>query len=115
MDFTTDTNNILSILDNITLTNAEEIAMEVAASMRKRRIEKNITRKQLAVESGVATANLTRFEQKGKISFENLIKIAIALGYTSEVRSIFSTPKYATMEELETIRRNQYKKKPSGK
>lgn len=107
--------NMLSVLEGFTLTKAEDIAADVAAAMRRRRIEKNITRSQLAEESGVATANITRFEQKGKISFENLIKLAIALGYTSEVKSIFATPKYSTMDELDTIRRNQHKKKASGK
>lgn len=109
------TDNILSILEGYTLTRAEDIALAVAADMRRRRVEKNITRKQLSENSGVAQANLARFEQKGKISFENLIKLAMALGYTAEVKSVFAVPKYSTMAELDTIRRNQNKKKPSGK
>lgn len=109
------TDNMLYILDGFTLTHAEDIALAVAADMRRRRVEKNITRRQLAEESGVAPANLARFEQKGKISFENLIKLAMALGYTAEIKSIFAAPKYSTMAELDTICRNQNKKKPSGK
>lgn len=99
-------NNILSILENYTLDNAESIAMTIADDFRKRRIEKNLTREQIAEKSGVALANIVRFEQKGLISLKNLIGIAMALEYTSEVKSIFAEPKYSTMEELTQIRKN---------
>ena len=106
-----ETNNILSILDNYTLDTPEDIAKEIANDFRKRRIEKNITRNQLAESSGVAVSNIVRFEQKGLISLKNLIGIAMALGYTSELKNLFSYPKYSTMEELTQIRKNQNKKK----
>lgn len=99
-------NNILSVLDNYTLDNADDIAKAIADDFRKRRIEKNLTREQIAEKSGIAVANIVRFEQKGLISLKNLIGIAIALEYTSEVKSIFAEPKYSTMEELTQIRRN---------
>jgi len=101
--------NILSVLDNYTLDNADDIAMDLANDFRKRRIEKNLTRDQVAAKSGVAVSNIVRFEQKGLISLKNLIGIAMAMGYTSEVRSIFSEPKYSTMEELTQIRKNMGK------
>ncbi len=43
-----DTNNILSLFDSYTLDNGEDIAKEVAYNFRKRRIEKNLTRDQVA-------------------------------------------------------------------
>lgn len=88
------------------LDNAEDIAKALADDFRKRRIEKNLTREQIAEKSGVAISNIVRFEQKGLISLKNLIGIAIAMGYTSEVKSIFAEPKYSTMEELTQIRKN---------
>ena len=106
-----ETNNILSILDGYTLNNSGDIAKEIADAFRKRRIEKNLTREQVAEQSGVAVSNIVRFEQKGLISLKNLIGIAMALGYTSEIKSLFTQPKYSTMEELTQIRRNQNKKK----
>lgn len=78
------------------------------------RIEKNMTREQVADKSGVAVSNITRFEQKGLISLKNLIGIAMALEYTSEIRHVFSQPKYSTMEELQQIKRNANKKKHIG-
>ena len=45
------------------------------------------------------------------ISLKNLIGIAMAMEYTSEIKNIFAEPKYSTMEELTQIRRNRGKKK----
>ncbi len=106
-----DMNNILSLLDNYTFDNADDIARMVADDFRKRRIEKNMTREQVADKSGVAVSNIVRFEQKGLISLKNLIGIAMAMEYTSEIKNIFAEPKYSTMEELTQIRRNRGKKK----
>lgn len=104
-------NNILSLLDNYTFDNADDIARMLADDFRKRRIEKNMTREQVAEKSGVAVSNIVRFEQKGLISLKNLIGIAMAMEYTSEIKNIFAEPKYSTMEELTQIRRNRGQKK----
>ena len=101
-----ETNKILAILDNNLHDNPDEIAKEIAAEFRRRRIEKNLTREQVAEKSGVAVSNIVRFEQKGLISLKNLIGIAMAMEYTSEVKNIFSEPKYSTMEDLTQIRKN---------
>ena len=107
--------NILSVLENYLHDNPDEIAKEIADEFRRRRIEKNLTREQVADKSGVAVSNIVRFEQKGLISLKNLIGIAMALEYTSEIRHIFSEQKYQTMEELQQIKRNMNKKKAYGK
>jgi transcriptional regulator with XRE-family HTH domain len=104
-------NNILSVLDNYTIHNTDDIAKKLAADFRARRIEKNMTREQVAEKSGVAVSNIIRFEQKGLISLKNLIGIAMAMEYTSEIKNIFDQPKYSTMEELSQIRKNTGKKK----
>lgn len=112
-------NNILSVLEDYMLDNANNIAKYMADDFRKRRIEKNLTREQIAEVSGVAVSNIVRFEQKGLISLNNLIALAMAMDYTSEIRNIFSQPKYSTMEELALIRKNTGKsrayRKASGK
>ena len=88
-----DTDNMLSVLDNYILDNPDDIREEVAA------------------KAGVAVSNIVRFEQKGLISLKNLIGLAIALGYVSELRNLFVQPKYDTMEELTQIRKNSNKKR----
>lgn len=112
---TTNTNNILALLDNFTLDNAEDIRMEIAENFRKRRVEKNITRKRISEIAQVPLSTVARFEQKGLISLESLIKLAMALDYTSDVRNIFSTPRFNTMNELDLIRHKTGSKRAYNK
>lgn len=99
------TNNILAFLDSFTLDNPEDITRQVADNFRKRRVEKNITRQRIAELSGVPLSTVARFEQKGLIAFESLIRLAMALGYTAEIKELFGASKFDTMEELDMIRR----------
>lgn len=101
----TNSDNILSILDGFTIDNADDIARQVAENFRKRRVEKNITRQRIAGMSGVPLSTVARFEQKGLIAFESLVKLAMALGYAPDVRNLFGSSKFETMDELEMIRR----------
>ena len=96
-----DTDNMLSVLDNYTLDNPDDISRDIANDFRRRRVEKNLTREEVAAKAGVAVSNIVRFEQKGLIS----------LGYVSELRNLFVQPKYDTMEELTQIRKNSNKKR----
>lgn len=106
-----ETDNMLSVLDNYTLESIDDIADKLREDFRRRRIEKNLTRDEVAQAANVAVSNIIRFEQKGLISLKNLIALAMALGYTAEIKNLFATPKYATMEELTQIRKNTNKKK----
>ncbi|MDE6266465.1 MAG: helix-turn-helix domain-containing protein [Muribaculaceae bacterium] len=108
-------NNILALLENFTFDSSEDIMLQVAENFRKRRVEKNITRQNIAEKSGVPISTVARFEQKGLIAFESLIKLAMTLGYTSEIRNLFGTPKFNTMEELDLIRRKSNDKRAYGK
>ncbi len=115
MNIISNSNNILSVLDNFTLDNADDIMMQVAENFRKRRVEKNITRQRMAELSGVPLSTLARFEQKELIAFESLIKLAMALGYTSEIKGLFGIPKFDTMEELDLIRKKSKDKRAYAK
>jgi transcriptional regulator with XRE-family HTH domain len=106
-----ETDNMLSVLDSYTLESIDDIADKLREDFRRRRIEKNLTRDEVAQAANVAVSNIIRFEQKGLISLKNLIALAMALGYTTEIKNLFATPKYATMEELTQIRKNTNKKK----
>ena len=80
--------DILALLEGFALDNAEDIARQVADNFRRRRVEKNITRQRVAELSGVPLSTVARFEQKGLIAFESLVKLAIALGYAGEIRGL---------------------------
>lgn len=105
MENSTNINNILSVLNSFTLDNTEDLAREIAENFRRRRVEKNMTRQRIAELSGVPLSSVARFEQKGLIAFDSLIRLAMALGYTTEIKNLFATPKFNTMEELDMIRR----------
>jgi len=115
MKISSNSNNILSVLDSFAFDNADDIMMQVAENFRKRRVEKNITRQRMAELSGVPLSTLARFEQKGLIAFESLIKLAMALGYTSEIKDLFCSPKFDTMEELDLIRHKSKDKRAYSK
>lgn len=106
-----DSDNMLALLESLVPEPAEDVARKIADDFRHRRVEKGLTREAIAKKSGVAIANIARFEQKGLISLTNLIELAIALGYNLEIKSIFSEPKFSSMEELLQIRKNSGKKK----
>lgn len=110
-----DTDNMLSVLESYTYETTDDVAMKMAEDFRRRRIEKNLTREQLAEKAQIPVSNMVRFEQKGLISLKNLIALSVALGYTSEIKNLFATPKYSTMEELTQIRKNTNKKKAYSK
>lgn len=102
---------MLSVLENYLLNNVDDISRQIATDFRHRRVEKGLTREQVAERASVAVSNVVRFEQKGLISLKNLIGLAMALGYTSEIKGLFAKPKYSTMEELTQIRKNSGKSK----
>lgn len=107
----TDTNNMLSLLESYMGPSADEVARKIADDFRKRRVEKGLTRKTVAEMSGVALANITRFEQHALISLKHLIMLATSMNYLSEIKNIFAEPKYSTMEKLLQIRHNTGKTK----
>ena len=105
------TDNMLSVLESYLNDNTDDISRQIATDFRHRRVEKGLTREQVAAKAGVAVSNVARFEQKGLVSLKNLIDLAMALGYASEIKGLFATPKYSTMEELTQIRKNSGKTK----
>lgn len=106
-----ETDNILALLESLTPPQADDVARNLADDFRARRVEKGLTRSDIAARSGVALANIARFEQKGLISLKNFIELAIATNYLAELKQVFATPKFSTVAELAQIHRNAGKKK----
>ncbi len=105
-----ETAEILAFLDRAVITH-NDVAKKIAGDFRARRVEKGFSRVEIARVSGVALSNVARFEQKGLISLQNLIKLAQALGYEAELKNIFAGQKYSTLDELALIRKNAGKTK----
>lgn len=78
----------------------EEVEEQIANNAKRLRLSKNFTRKTLAEHSGVSLSSIQRFEQTGKISLENLLKIAHALDALQDFQSLFKLPEPQTIEEI---------------
>ena len=98
--------------------NPEHLATILAENCRKRRLDKGLSRRSLSEitgipepTTGIPEPTLERFETKGKISLEAFLKLIVEFGWFDEMSAIMSKSKFTTGEELETINKNQGRKK----
>ncbi len=79
----------------------------ISQNLREKRLQMNLTQQGLAVRSGVPLATLRKFEQKGVISLESLLKLLMVLGMLdSFVRSLeIPEESFASIDEV--IARNR--------
>lgn len=89
-------------MDNMfsTLSSPGTIVADVAARVRARRLEANLTQAGLAVRAGMSTASLKRFERTGLIAFDALVRVAFVLGAENEFGSLFPSQPYKTLDEV---------------
>ena len=90
---------------------SRDLMQQLAQRLQKRRLEKGLSRQALSDLSGVPAPTITRFEQHYAISMRQYLDLALTLGYLEDVASLMDEPKYKTMDELETIRNNQNRKR----
>ena len=88
-----------------------ELMQQLAERLKARRLEKGLSRPALAEISGVPAPTIARFEQQHAISMRQYMDLAIALGYADQFQVLMQEPIYKTMEELETIKQNQHRKR----
>ena len=88
-----------------------ELMQQLAERLKARRLEKGLSRQALAEISGVPAPTIARFEQQYAISMRQYIDLAITLGYAEQLQDLMKEPIYKTMEELETIKQNQHRKR----
>lgn len=77
-----------------------EIGASVAARVRARRKDLGLTQQQISSKAGMSLASYKRFEQKGLVAFDSLIRIAIALGCEDDFDSLFAKRGYSSIEEV---------------
>ena len=58
---------------------------------------RNTSQKELSMQSGVPLATIRLFEQKGKISLSNLVKIVIALGEEEALVRLLEPGEFQTL------------------
>jgi len=88
----------------------EELLTLLANNLKKRRLEKGLSRPALSLMSGLPTATIAKFEQQHTLSLASYVALAKALGYTEAIKALLA-PLFITMEELATIHKNKSRKK----
>lgn len=78
----------------------EEASRSLADRAKTLRLFKKWKRSTLAKRSGVTEASLKRFEQTGKVSLENLLKIMHALGRIQEIDLLLKPPEVRSLNDL---------------
>ena len=79
---------------------AEEINLALAAGARSIRKRRGISQERLSEISGVSYGSIKRFESTGQISLLSLTRIAMALGMSDEIKSLFTQTVYRSIEEV---------------
>lgn len=89
-------NNIITI----NIHTPADVAMQIAARVKARRLELNLTQEGLATRAGVKFATYRRFEQTGEISLKGLLQIGFALNTLSEFDALFAQKQYQTLDDV---------------
>ena len=101
----------MPLLYDFNMDSADDLATRLSQNVKRRRLEKGLSRKALSMMSGVPVPTIAKFEQHHSISLISFIALAKALGYTDALKSLLDEPVYSTMEELDTINRNKNRKR----
>ena len=110
MDTLLSRNQNHSGLPVIALLGPYDIKMRLAQNVRARRLADNMSRKTLAVRSGVPEATLKRFENTGEISLSALVSIAFSLGCYEEFLSLFPEKPIIRVEDFQKQARQRGRK-----
>lgn len=85
------------------LKTSESVAEELASRLKALRLSRKWKRATLAKRSGVTEASLRRFEQTGKVSLDNFLKLMSALGRMDEADGLLNPPAARSISELESL------------
>ena len=89
-------NNILAVISG----SPAELSVAIAARVRTRRLELNLTQEGFAAKAGLKFATYRRFEQTGEISFKGLLQIGFALNALSDFDELFVRKQYQTLDDV---------------
>lgn len=89
-------NNILTL----NFINPNDVARQIAARVKTRRLELNLTQEGMATRAGLKFATYRRFEQTGEISLKGLLHIGFALNALHEFDSLFEQKQYQSLDDV---------------
>ena len=89
-------NNIVAF----NFSNTNDVALQIAARVKARRLELNLTQGGLATRAGVKFATYRRFEQTGEISLKGLLQVGFALNALSDFEALFVQKQYQSLDDV---------------
>ena len=78
----------------------KDVALQIAARVKARRLELDLTQDGLAKRAGVKFATYRRFEQTGEISLKGLLQVGFALNALPEFDALFVQKQYLTLDDV---------------
>ena len=82
------------------LMSSEDIAAELAARLRNRRLAQNLTLEGLARRSGVPLGTLKKFEHTGQIALVSFIRLVITLKDEAALENLLLEQRFETLDEV---------------
>ena len=82
------------------LRSPDDTRSQLADKLRRLRLNRGWKQSTLAERSGVSLGSLRRFESTGKVSLDNLLKLAFTLHRLDDFDHVFDPPPARTMDEL---------------
>ena len=72
----------------------KDVALQIAARVKARRLELDLTQEGLSARAGIKFATYRRFEQTGEISLRGLLQIGFALNVLvkKDLKTLVTTP-----------------------
>ncbi len=78
----------------ISLISPSKAQLKIAENIRERRLALDLTQQGLAERAGVSLPTLRKFEQKGAVSLEALLKLLMVVGGLEEIVDVLKPAKH---------------------
>jgi len=79
----------------------EELLKTVGSLIKKRRINANLTQRELAEATGISKDRISQIERTGKTSLASLVAISRKLGLLQQLLSIYEMPELTPIQKYE--------------
>lgn len=82
------------------ITTPGDVVKQIAARVKARRLELNLTQEGMATRAGLKFATYRRFEQTGEISLKGLLQIGFVLNALADFDALFAQKQYQSLDDV---------------
>lgn len=80
-----------------------EVRLGVAVRFKARRLDLNLTQRELSLRSGVTWSSLKRFEREGLIALDSLLNLALVLDCLSDFNKLAAEVRQPASQSLDAL------------